>query len=62
MVYISRAGRDSYADALLVSCEQAEVRMEYQMMDEMHPTGRCGVVITDQSRSLCAELGTANHY
>ena len=28
----------------------------------MHPTGRCGVVITDQNRSLCTELGAANHY
>lgn len=35
--------------------------MEYQV-DEMHPTGRCGVVITDQNRSLCTELGAANHY
>lgn len=31
-------------------------------MDASHPTGRCGVVITNQNRSLCTELGAANHY
>jgi adenosine kinase len=37
------------------------VRVEYRI-DEEHPTGRCGVVITDKNRSLCTDLAAANHY
>jgi adenosine kinase len=54
-------GRDTYADTLLSSCKEAGVQVEYQV-DELHPTGRCGVIITNQDRSLCTDLGAANHY
>lgn len=54
-------GNDSYADNLRTSCQKAGVRTEY-LVDETHPTGRCGVVITEKNRSLCTELGAANHY
>lgn len=54
-------GRDSYADTLLAACRDAGVQAEYRIDDE-HPTGRCGCVITDHNRSLCTELGAANHY
>ena len=54
-------GRDSYADTLRASCKQAGVKAEY-LVDETHPTGRCGVVITGINRSLCTDLGAANHY
>ncbi|RMJ22912.1 adenosine kinase [Aspergillus sp. HF37] len=61
VVYIGCVGRDSYADALLAACQQAGVQAEYHV-DDAHPSGRCGAVITDQNRSLCTELGAANHY
>ena len=54
-------GSDSYADTLRASCKQAGVRAEY-LVDETYPTGRCGVVITGKDRSLCTDLGAANHY
>jgi adenosine kinase len=54
-------GDDTYADTLRESCQKAGVRAEY-LVDQAHPTGRCGVVITDKNRSLCTELGAANHY
>lgn len=54
-------GRDSYADALLASCQQAGVQAEY-LVDESLSTGRCGVIITDNHRSLCTDLGAASHY
>lgn len=60
-MYIGCVGRDSYADALLAARQRAGVQAEYHV-DDTHPSGRCGVVITDQNRSLCTELGAANHY
>lgn len=54
-------GNDSYADTLQASCQKASVRAEY-LVDETHPTGRCGVMITGKNRSLCADIGAANHY
>lgn len=54
-------GQDSYADALLTSCQRAGVQAEY-LVDESLPTGRCGVIITDKHRSLCTDLGAAKHY
>lgn len=61
VIFIGCVGRDNYADILSAACSQAGVQAEYQV-GEFHPTGRCGVVITDQNRSLCTELGAANHY
>jgi adenosine kinase len=37
------------------------VRTEY-LVDEEHPTGRCGAIITDHNRSLVTDLAAANHY
>ncbi|OOQ89654.1 Adenosine kinase [Penicillium brasilianum] len=61
VVYLGCVGDDTYADTLRESCQKAGVRAEY-LVDQAHPTGRCGVVITDKNRSLCTELGAANHY
>jgi adenosine kinase len=61
VVYIGCVGNDSYAETLRESCQKAGVRAEY-LVDETLPTGRCGVIITDKNRSLCTELGAANHY
>ncbi|KAJ5979564.1 Adenosine kinase [Penicillium waksmanii] len=61
VVYIGCVGNDSYAETLRESCKKAGVRTEY-LVNRTHPTGRCGVIITDKNRSLCTELGAANHY
>ncbi|KAJ5739135.1 Adenosine kinase [Penicillium manginii] len=61
VVYIGCVGNDSYAETLRESCQKAGVRTEY-LVDGTHSTGRCGVIITDKNRSLCTELGAANHY
>jgi adenosine kinase len=37
------------------------LRVEYRV-DKKEKTGRCGVVITGHDRSLCTDLGAANHY
>ena len=61
MVYIGCVGRDKYADILRDAVREAEVRVEYRV-DEEHPTGRCGVIITGYDRSMCTDLAAANHY
>jgi adenosine kinase len=61
VAYIGCVGRDKYAEVLRSACAEAGVHVEYQV-DDSHPTGRCGVVITDHNRSLCTDLGAANHY
>jgi hypothetical protein len=54
-------GRDKYADTLRDAAQQAGLRVEYRV-DEEHPTGRCGVIITGHDRSMCTDLAAANHY
>lgn len=39
----------------------AGVHVEYHV-DPDHPTGRCGVVITDHHRTMCTDLAAANQY
>lgn len=39
----------------------AGLRVEYRV-DKKEKTGRCGVVITGHDRSMCTDLGAANHY
>lgn len=43
------------------TCAAAGLRVEYRVDDSV-PTGRCGVVITGHSRSLCTHLAAANEY
>ncbi|KAJ4304083.1 adenosine kinase [Collariella sp. IMI 366227] len=61
VVYLGGAGDDKYAAILRDACKQAGLRVEYRI-DPKIPTGRCGVVITGHNRSMCTELGAANHY
>ena len=61
VLYIGCVGKDKYADTLKAACEKDGLRVEYRV-DEEHPTGRCGVVITGHNRSLCTDLAAANHY
>ena len=60
-MYVGCVGKDEYADILREAVKQAELRVEYRV-DEEHPTGRCGVIITGHDRSMCTDLAAANHY
>ena len=60
-VYIGCVGKDKYADTLRAKNEEAGVHVEYLVVDT-HPTGRCGVIITGQDRSMCTDLAAANEY
>ncbi|KAL8901243.1 MAG: hypothetical protein Q9192_000667 [Flavoplaca navasiana] len=59
--YIGCVGKDDYAEKLRSACSAAGLRVEYRV-DETQPTGRCGVVITGNNRSLCTHLAAANEY
>ncbi|KAL8813505.1 MAG: hypothetical protein Q9223_007018, partial [Gallowayella weberi] len=61
VLYIGCVGKDEYAEKLRSACSAAGLRVEYRV-DETQPTGRCGVVITGNNRSLCTHLAAANEY
>jgi len=61
VVYFGCVGKDKYADTLRDACKQAGLQVRYRV-DEEAPTGRCGVVITGQDRSMCTDLAAANCY
>ncbi|RYP11568.1 hypothetical protein DL765_007710 [Monosporascus sp. GIB2] len=61
VVYLGGVGDDKYAAILKDAVREVGLRVEYRV-DPKEPTGRCGVVITGHNRSLCTDLGAANHY
>ncbi|KAK1781586.1 Ribokinase-like protein [Copromyces sp. CBS 386.78] len=61
VVYLGGVGDDKYAAILHDAVKQAGLRVEYRVDPKIN-TGRCGVVITGHNRSMCTELGAANHY
>jgi adenosine kinase len=61
VVYLGGVGDDKYAAILHDAVKQAGLRVEYRV-DQKEKTGRCGVVITGHNRSMCTDLGAANHY
>jgi len=61
VLYIGCVGRDRYADILASACRDAGLRTEYRV-DDAQPTGRCGVIITGNDRSMCTHLAAANEY
>jgi adenosine kinase len=61
VVFLGGVGDDKYAAILHDAVKAAGLRVEYRV-DAKEPTGRCGVVITDHNRSMCTDLGAANHY
>ncbi|PFH56927.1 hypothetical protein XA68_15753 [Ophiocordyceps unilateralis] len=61
VVYLGGAGDDKYSAILHDAVQAAGLRVEYRV-DPKEKTGRCGVVITGHNRSLCTDLGAANHY
>lgn len=61
VVYIGCVGHDKNAETLKEACEKAGVHTEYRV-DDVQPTGKCGVVITGHNRSMCTHLAAANEY
>lgn len=61
VVYVGCVGKDKYADILQETCRKAGVHTEYRV-DETHPTGKCGVIITGHNRSMVTHLAAANEY
>lgn len=61
VVYIGCVGKDKYAEILQETCRKAGVHTEYRV-DETHPTGKCGVIITGHNRSMVTHLAAANEY
>ncbi|XWW97582.1 hypothetical protein V2A60_005566 [Cordyceps javanica] len=61
VVYLGCVGDDKYAATLHDAVKAAGLRVEYRV-DPKQPTGRCGAIITGHNRSLCTDLGAANHY
>ncbi|KAJ4419981.1 adenosine kinase [Neurospora sp. IMI 360204] len=61
VVFLGGAGDDKYAAILHDAVKQAGLRVEYRVDPKIN-TGRCGVVITGHNRSMCTDLGAANHY
>ncbi|KAI6371629.1 hypothetical protein MCOR25_003912 [Pyricularia grisea] len=61
VVYSGGVGDDKYAAILRDAVQKVGLRVEYRV-DPKETTGRCAVVITGHNRSMCTELGAANHY
>ncbi|EAS30552.3 adenosine kinase [Coccidioides immitis RS] len=61
VVYMGCVGKDKYADILRDAGSKAGIRTEYRV-DDVQPTGRCGVIITGHNRSLVTHLAAANEY
>lgn len=61
VLYIGAVGADAEAETLRAASAAAGLDTEYMVVPEQ-PTGKCGVVITGANRSLCTDLGAANHY
>lgn len=61
VAYIGCVGRDKYADILKETCNKAGIHTEYRV-DDVQPTGRCGVIITGHNRSMVTHLAAANEY
>ncbi|KAL2219843.1 Ribokinase-like protein [Thermoascus aurantiacus ATCC 26904] len=61
VLYIGCVGRDKYAEILKDACNKAGVHTEYRV-DDVQPTGKCGVVITGHNRSMVTHLAAANEY
>ena len=54
-------GADDFGKVLSREATADGVNVKYQIV-ESQPTGTCAVLITDNNRSLCANLAAANHF
>lgn len=59
--FFGSVGEDEYSKILNDKAISDGVNVRYQYHNE-EPTGTCTVLITDHHRSLCANLGAANHF
>lgn len=59
--YIGSVGDDAYSKVLREKCAEQGLHVEYHV-DKETPTGKCGVVITDQHRTMLTHLAAANNY
>merc|ERR1712187_890565 len=59
--YMGCVGKDDNAEKLRAACTADGVNAQY-MEDPSVPTGCCACLILDKERSLCTNLGAANHY
>ena len=58
--YIGSVGDDEYSKILREKCAEQGLHVEYHV--DSAPTGKCGVVITDQHRTMLTHLAAANNY
>ncbi|KAI5477755.1 adenosine kinase [Pseudohyphozyma bogoriensis] len=58
--YLGAVGSDDLASQLRAANEKEGLYSAYQVTDQ--PTGACAVVITGHDRSLCTQLGAAEHF
>lgn len=61
VVFFGCVGKDKYAETLKEANKKAGLAVRYRY-DEKEPTGRCGVIITGNDRSMCTDLAAANAY
>ncbi|XP_019644759.1 PREDICTED: adenosine kinase-like isoform X1 [Branchiostoma belcheri] len=59
--FFGSIGKDKFGEVLKNAGEHDGVLVNYHY-DDAEPTGTCAVVITDNNRSLCANLAAANCY
>ncbi|KAK4056628.1 adenosine kinase [Microbotryomycetes sp. JL221] len=59
--YLGAVGKDDLADQLRSANDREGVYSAYQVVEDK-PTGACAVIITGANRSLCTELGAAEHF
>ncbi|KPI36987.1 Adenosine kinase [Cyphellophora attinorum] len=58
--YVGSVGDDEYSKILREKCAEQGLHVEYHV--DSAPTGKCGVVITDQHRTMLTHLAAANNY
>lgn len=61
VLYTGCVGSDKYAKLLTDANDAAGLATLYRV-DEKVPTGKCGVLITGHDRTMCTDLGAANHF
>ena len=61
VIFFGAVGKDKYAETLMKANQEAGLAVKYHY-DQSQPTGRCGVIITGHSRSMCTDLAAANCY
>ncbi|RIB12283.1 adenosine kinase [Gigaspora rosea] len=61
VIYFGCVGNDKFSEQMRKAAHNSGLIVDYLVTDE-HPTGTCAVIITDNNRSLVANLSAAQHY